>query len=148
MMPPAQKTVAAACIALHLTTGAASAQDTDQDITLDAMADYAGFATYEAGIILPKQITDDVMNGFVFIDTRTAEEFSESTIKGARHIEWRDIFSRMDDIPQDRPTVLFCNSGALSAQAAFGLRVLGYDNVLILQTGFAGWQAHHAAVEK
>jgi rhodanese-related sulfurtransferase len=109
------------------------------------MADYVDFATYDAGIILPKQITDEVVNSFAFIDTRTAEEFSEKTIKGARHIEWREVFSRLGEIPKDQPTILFCNTGALSAQAAFGLRVMGYENVLILQTGFDGWQAHRTA---
>ena len=105
----------------------------------EAITEYTEFATYDAGIILPAQITEELFDAFVFIDTRTAEEFAQGTIKGATHIEWRDIFSRLDDIPQDQKTVLFCNTGALSAQSAFGLRVLGYDNVLVLQGGFRDW---------
>jgi len=64
-------------------------------------------------------------------------------IEGAVHIEWREVFSRLDEIPKDRKTILFCNTGALSAQAAFGLRVLGYENVLILQGGYTDWVAVH-----
>ena len=41
-------------------------------------------------------------------------------------------------------TILFCNTGSLSAQAAFALRVAGRENVLLLQTGFIGWQADAA----
>ena len=112
-----------------------------QDPVREAIIEYTDFATYDAGIILPAQITDDLMDDFNFIDTRTSEEFAEATIDGAIHIEWRDVFSRLDEIPTNRKTVLFCNTGALSAQAAFGLRVMGYDNILVLQGGFKDWTA-------
>lgn len=39
-------------------------------------------------------------------------------------------------------TVLaYCNTGTLSAQAGFALRVAGYENVRILQGGYAEWKA-------
>jgi rhodanese-related sulfurtransferase len=37
--------------------------------------------------------------------------------------------------------LLYCNTGSLSAQAGSALRVAGYDNVRILQGGFAEWKA-------
>ena len=117
-----------------------------QQTVLEAFDDYTGFAPYDAGIILPEQITPDVFESFAFIDTRAAEEFATATIKGADHIEWREVFSRIDEVPTDKKVVLFCNTGALSAQAVFGLRSLGYENVLILQTGFHGWQDHRASL--
>jgi len=86
-----------------------------QEMVLEAMDDYSSFVPYDGGIILPAQITPDLFDSFVFVDTRTSEEFAEATIKGASHIEW-----------------------------PFGLRVMGYENVLILQTGFKGWQTHQA----
>lgn len=120
-------------------TADGSALSAQQQTTLEMFDDYTGFAPYDAGIILPEQITADVFADFIFIDTRTDEEFAAQTINGARHIEWREVFARIDEIPTDRKVVLFCNTGALSAQSAFGLRALGYENVLILQTGFLGW---------
>lgn len=105
----------------------------------DAMQDYSEFATYDAGIILPEQITEEIFSDVTFIDTRTSEEFVEGTIPTATHIEWRDIFRRIEDVPVDGKVILFCNTGALSAQATFGLRVLGRENVLVLQTGYHGW---------
>lgn len=77
----------------------------------------------------------------MFIDTRTKVEHAAGTIQGAQHIEWRDIFARVDGIPTDKKVVLFCNTGALSAQAMFGLRVMGFDNVLVLQGGLRDWQS-------
>lgn len=120
----------------------------DQQAVLEVLEDYTGFAPYDAGIILPAQITPDVFDSLTFIDTRTEEEFATGTIKGAMHIEWRDVFARIDEIPTDNKVVLFCNTGALSAQSAFGLRALGLENVLILQTGFEGWVQHAASVDK
>ena len=112
------------------------------DPVKDAMQEYSEFATFDAGIILPEQISEEIFTEVTFIDTRSAEEFAESTIPTATHIEWRDVFGRIDEVPTDGKVILFCNTGALSAQAAFGLRVLGRENVLILQTGYHGWLAN------
>lgn len=98
------------------------------------------FSDYEAGIIVPQQIDKDVFENVVFIDTRDAEQFEAATIPGAVNIEWREVLDRIDEIPEDRKTILFCNTGSLSAQAAFALRVAGRGNVSVLQTGFTGWQ--------
>lgn len=117
-----------------------------QQTVIETLDEYAGFAPYDAGIILPEQITPDVFGDFTFIDTRNAEAFGTATISGAQNIEWRAVFARVDEIPTDRQVVLFCDTGALSAQSAFGLRALGYENVLILQTGFRGWQDHQASL--
>jgi rhodanese-related sulfurtransferase len=50
----------------------------------------------------------------------------------------------MDEIPTDRKVIVFCNTGSLSAQAAFALRVAGFDNVVVMQSGFLGWLANAA----
>ena len=121
-------------ITLLILAGAVSA-----DPVQEAMQDYAEFAPYDAGIILPAQVTQDIFDNVTFIDTRSAEEFATATIPGALNIEWREIFGRIDEVPSDQKVILFCNTGALSAQAAFGLRVLGRENVLVLQTGYHGW---------
>ena len=111
---------------------------------IDAMREYMGFSSYEAGIILPQQITKEMFAGIAFIDTRSSDQFAKSTIPGAINIEWRQVLDRLDDIPKGKPVVLFCNTGSLSAQAAFALRVAGRDNVLVLQTGIIGWNKEAA----
>jgi rhodanese-related sulfurtransferase len=37
--------------------------------------------------------------------------------------------------------IIYCNTGSISAQGGFTLRVAGYDNVRILQGGYAEWKA-------
>ena len=111
-----------------------------QEAAVEAMQEYMAFSSYEAGIIMPQQITRDIFDEVLFIDTRSAEQFAAATIPGAVNIEWREVLGRIDEIPQSKKVILFCNTGTLSAQAAFALRVAGRENVLVLQTGFAGWQ--------
>jgi len=105
-----------------------------------AMQEYMEFSTYEAGIILPQQLSKDIFDSVVFIDTRDAGQFAKDSIPGARNIEWREVLSRINDIPKNKMVILFCNTGSLSAQAAFALRVAGRDNVVVLQTGLDGWK--------
>ena len=105
-----------------------------------AMQEYMEFTPYEAGIIVPQQLTKEVFESVAFIDTRDAGQFAKDTMPGARNIEWREVLTRISEIPKDTKVVLFCNTGSLSAQAAFALRVAGRDNVLVLQTGLDGWR--------
>lgn len=127
---------AAAAIAVALATTQASAQD----VAIEDMQEYMEFSEYEAGIILPQQIEQSVFESVLFVDTRDAEQFETGTIPGAVNIEWREVLGRIDEIPADKKVILFCNTGSLSAQAAFALRVAGRDNVVVMQTGLIGWK--------
>ncbi|GAB4231349.1 MAG: hypothetical protein Tsb0032_37600 [Kiloniellaceae bacterium] len=125
-----------ALVVVTLLAAPAAAQET----AVEAMQEYMEFSNYEAGIILPQQITREIFDSGLFVDTRDAAQFEEGTIPGAVNIEWREVLGRIDEIPADKKVILFCNTGTLSAQAAFALRVAGRENVLVLQTGFLGWQ--------
>ena len=109
------------------------------EAVIEAMGEYLMFQEYESGIILPQQIDQSVFEAVTWIDTRDSEQFDKQTIPGAIHIEWRQVIERMDEIPTDRKVIVFCNTGSLSAQAAFALRVAGFDNVIVMQSGFLGW---------
>ena len=60
-------------------------------------------------------------------------------IPGAVHIEWREVLSRRGELPVDRAVLLYCNTGSLSAQAAFALKASGREDVYVLTGGFDGW---------
>ena len=128
--------LAAALLGVTLLAGSAAAESP----AVKAMQDYMEFAPYEAGIIVPQQLTREIFDSVVFIDTRDAAQFAAGSIPGARNIEWREVLGRINEIPTDKKVILFCNTGSLSAQAAFALRVAGRDNVLLLQTGLHGWK--------
>ena len=114
------------------------------EAAVEAMAEYLMFQEYESGIILPQQIDQSVFEAVTFIDTRDLEQFEKQTIPGAIHIEWRQVLERMDEIPTEKKVIVFCNTGSLSAQAAFALRVAGFDNVVVMQYGLLGWHDNAA----
>ncbi|MBV7392709.1 rhodanese-like domain-containing protein [Mameliella sediminis] len=105
----------------------------------DEIIGYMDFATETAGIILPQQLTAEIWEGVYFVDTRSRADFEAGTIPGAVHIEWRDVPGRLDEIPEDKMVVLFCNTGVRSSQATFAARVMGRENVLVMQSGYEGW---------
>jgi rhodanese-related sulfurtransferase len=107
---------------------------------LKAMEEYLDFSEYGSSIIWPEQIPAEDWKTVTVIDARDAAQFAKEHIPGAIHIEWRQAIARRNEIPKDRTVVYYCNTGSLSAQAVFALRVLGWDNVKVLQDGIEGWK--------
>lgn len=124
--------------ALALSIATAHAADNS---AVKAMEEYLDFVDYGGGIILPEQIPAAEWKKIVVIDTRDAGQYGKDHIPGALNIEWRHLLARRAELPQDRMVLVYCNSGTLSAQAGFTLRMAGMDNVRILQDGFTGWKA-------
>lgn len=116
----------------------------DQDVAIEVMSEYLMFQEYESGIIMPQQIDQSIFESVHFIDTRDRAQFEAGSIPGAVHIEWRQILDRLEEIPTEGKVILFCNTGSLSAQATFALRVAGYENVVVLQSGYQGWRENAA----
>lgn len=127
-----------AALALNAAPVPALAQD---KAAIDAMEAYLDFVDYGGATIFPEQIPKADWQKFVVIDARDAEQFAKDHIPNAINIEWRRMLAERSRIPKDKPVLLYCNTGSLSAQAGFALRVAGYDNVRILQGGFAEWKA-------
>lgn len=73
------------------------------------------------------------------IDVRTEAEVSRGAIDGAIHIPLHLIPLRAHEIPQDKPVVIYCNSGARSAQACAFLAAKGYENMHNLSGGILAW---------
>lgn len=127
---------------LTLTLGVASlpAHANDKAV-VDAMEGYFEFVDYGGATIFPEQIPKDDWKKFFVIDARDAGQYGKSHIPGAVNIEWRHVLAKRNEIPKDKPVLIYCNAGTLSAQAGFALRLAGYENVRILQGGMSEWQA-------
>ena len=133
------KLISAACLSLALLTSPAIA-DVKED-TIKGMEEYLDFVDYGGATIFPEQIPKDEWKKFYVIDARDKDQFAKEHIPGAVNIEWRQVLNKRDDIPKNKPVIIYCNTGNLSAQGGFALRVAGYDNVRILQGGYAEWKA-------
>lgn len=126
------------CLTVALLCAPAWAQ---YEAATEAMADYMAFAEYGGGTIFAEQIPADQYAKTFIIDARDAQQFERSHIPSAVNIEWRDVLARRDEIPKDQMVLIYCNTGSLSAQAGFALRVIGWTNLRILQGGYQEWLA-------
>ena len=133
------KTLAALFASLTLLSTPAWPEE--NPVVADALSGYLDFAEYSSSLIWPEQIPKDDWNKVFIVDARDADQFSKEHIPGAVNIEWRQAVARRSELPKDRMVVMYCNSGSLSAQAVFALRLLGHDNVKVLQDGIEGWKA-------
>lgn len=105
-----------------------------------AMEDYLDFVGYMGGTIFPRQIPREDWKDYYVIDTRDAGQYAKEHIPGAVNIDWRQVLARRNELPKGKMILLYCNSGTLSAQGAFALKLAGIENVLILQGGFNQWK--------
>lgn len=113
----------------------------DKAAAIDEMEGYLEFVDYGGGVMFAEQIPKDDWKRFVVIDARDAGQYAKGHIPGAINMDWRQVLAKRSSIPKDKPVLIYCNSGSLSAQAGFALRVAGWDNVRILQGGMDEWKA-------
>ena len=112
----------------------------EENQTLSAIEEYMDFTEYSSSLIWPEQIPEGEWKKLFVIDARDNNQYAKEHIPGAVNIEWRQIVRRRSEIPSDKMVVIYCNSGSLSAQAVFALRLLGMENVKVLQDGIEGWK--------
>ena len=117
-----------------------SAMANDKAKIIDELSGYLEFVDYGGGTIFPEQIPKGEYAKMMVIDARDAAQYAKEHIPGAVNIEWRQVLAKSGDIPKNKPVLIYCNTGTLSAQAGFALRVSGWENVRILQGGFSEWK--------
>ena len=110
-------------------------------IATDEMEAYLEFVDYGGGVIFAEQIPKDEWPKMVVIDARDTAQFAKGHIPGAVNMDWRQVLAKRNTIPKNKPVLIYCNTGSLSAQAGFALRVAGWENVRILQGGMTEWLA-------
>lgn len=133
------KLLRASLLALVVLSAPAIADNHEEAVK--AMEEYLDFVDYGGATMFPEQIPKDDWKRFHVIDARDKEQYAKEHIPGAVNLEWRQVIAQRQSIPKDKPVLIYCNTGSLSAQAGFALRIAGYDNVRILQGGFAEWKA-------
>ena len=129
------------CTAMVILLAAAPAVANDKAKLMDELSGYLEFVDYGGGTIFAEQIPKSEYSKMMIIDARDAAQFAKEHIPGAVNIEWRQVLAKSSSIPKDKAVLIYCNTGSLSAQAGFALRVSGWENVRILQGGYAEWKA-------
>lgn len=132
--------LSALILSLSLLVAAGFARADNDAAVADAVEGYMDFTEYGSSIIWPEQIPAEEWKNIVVIDARDAGQYAKEHIPGAINIEWRKIPGRRAEITKDRMVLIYCNTGSLSAQSVFAMRLLGWDNVKVLQDGIEGWK--------
>ena len=84
---------------------------------------------------------------YQFIDVREEDEHAEGHIPGTNNIPLSEFMARVDEISEDTPVLLVCNTGVRSSQAALFLASMGYEDIYNLEDGTKGWLKQGYAVE-
>jgi rhodanese-related sulfurtransferase len=86
----------------------------------------------------------------VFIDVSDAAQFASGHVTGSKNIPVADIDKRLKDLPSNKqtPLIVVCANGASANKAAALLRSKGYQRVMPLAQGLAGWKAAGMPIER
>ncbi len=73
------------------------------------------------------------------LDVRENSERDEGYIEGTRHIPYRIVRKLLDDLPEDKPIVTICSSGARASIAASVIAAAGKEVQPVLGGGVEDW---------
>ena len=94
------------------------------------------------------QLNERMVSGEVaVVDVRGASEWQAGHLPGVPNIPVGYLLDRRGELPQDRPLVLQCRTGARSAIAASVLQADGMTNVVNFVGGYAEWVRRGLPVE-
>ena len=117
----------------------------------DAPPVYAGHGDEPVQTITPERVKFllDNKENIYFIDLRTAKEFQQRRLPGARSIPVAELEKRLTEIPKAGRVILYCACRpGDDSFAYFLLRDNGYNNVTVIDDGFDGWLRRKYPVEK
>jgi rhodanese-related sulfurtransferase len=91
---------------------------------------------------------DDAGEDIVFVDSRVALDYEAGHIPGAVHVPYFEAADHLDELPQDRWIVTYCECPHAEAeQVADVLLDNGYTMVRVMDEGLQGWRDADGAVE-
>lgn len=84
------------------------------------------------------------------LDVRTADEFKEGHIKGAKNMDIteNDFEAKLGTLDKSKPVLVHCQAGGRSTRSLPTLEKLGFTQVYHLDGGFKDWVQAGKPVEK
>jgi len=82
------------------------------------------------GKVASSIVKQKLESGAIIVDVRTPDEFRDGAYPGAKNIPLSELGRRLDEIPKDKPVILYCASGARSSSAARAMKQAGYADVI------------------
>lgn len=97
----------------------------------------------EAKRITPEEFRALEPNAVTLVDVREPDEVLVDGIEGAVNLPFSQFPKGLDDIPRDKPVVVFCRTGDWSGEVAEILAERGYDAADLE----GGWKAYRALLD-
>ena len=76
------------------------------------------------------------------IDVRSIAEMERGMLPNAEKLPLHTLPVRLNEISNDETVILYCRSGARSAQGVGFMAAQGYDKAYNLRGGVIAWQQH------
>jgi rhodanese-related sulfurtransferase len=105
-------------------------------------AGYKDIGSREAQALLGK-----TKNVYV-LDVRTPDEYRQAHLNAAVLIPVNEIERRINEVPKNRPVLVYCAVGSRSAMVARLLAGKGYREVYNLSDGIVGWYRSGLPIER
>jgi sulfur-carrier protein adenylyltransferase/sulfurtransferase len=101
----------------------------------------AAMQAAQGSTITAQELADMQQRGedFLLVDVREPAEFEIVQIPGSVLIPKGDIPSKLAELPQDKPVVLYCKTGVRSAEALATLKGAGFSTAKHVQGGVTAW---------
>lgn len=89
-------------------------------------------------------------SGALVLDVRESAEYDSGHIIEARNIPAKEVGQRADSLKKfkDKPVIVCCENGFVSATAAKALKAAGFSKVATLRGGLRGWRADNMPLVK
>ena len=101
--------------------------------------------------VSPAQATTLInRNDAVVLDVRDSSDYANGRILNARNVPLAQLDSRAGDLTRfkEKPVIICDETGAKSPQALAAFRKHGFNNVVALAGGLAGWRQAGLPTEK
>ena len=84
------------------------------------------------------------------LDVRESSELSQGIIKNSKHINFSSVKTSLDSIKKykNKPTIVYCKSGARSASISNILTKNDFEEVYSLKGGFDSWISDNLPISK
>jgi rhodanese-related sulfurtransferase len=85
----------------------------------------------------------------IAIDLRSADEFRQGHLPGARSLPMDELTARFQEVPRQDLVVLYCDCARSEVEVAYWfLRRQGWRNLSVLEPGFTAWGQRGYPVER
>ena len=100
--------------------------------------------------ISPQDAVFLINNNAFILDVRESSELDQGVIKNSKHINFSSVQTSLDSIKKfsDKPTIVYCKSGARSATISNMLSKNSFLEVYSMKGGFEAWVSDSLPVVK